>query len=357
MNKSLAWLLNEIDQKIDGRLPSESKKAILAEVQSHLDTGIRARVSNGVDPELAEVEAVKAFGPPQAYVNDLLDLHKIKGSKPKYWWGTTRADKPTIASFFASCIWCILYFPYSMRFGSTPLLQVVGIGCIGAFVVFSFRARRVQILPIAFATPLAFLSAGIVYSLMWLNVWHHGAESTTAIAAWEAKSVSRLEKVRIANIEQKLGDFQVGLAMHFDRMTPSEIDQLTPKSRSILVSALGSQRPESWPTLHPWGLFHGLVVSRLGAHPTDDAIRQWKFGAIQAISSLKQARQESQKEISAIDAAMKRYPLGDIVTNVSQLRNLVWFWFLIGVFLNVVAVGAARLVHSPLAQRIRRGVA
>ena len=357
MSKDSTWLLSEIKKQIDDRLSPEMTQTLLAEVRSHLDTGIRARVADGIEQELAEIEAVSAFGRPEAYVNDLLAIHEGNAGKRKARSGRTKADRSTIVSFLVSCIWCMLYFTCSLRYGSSPVQLALGLVCVGAFAVYSFRARRIQILEIALVTPFAFISAGVLYSLIWLTVWHHGAEINTTISVWEANSVSRLEKTRISQIDKTLASFQVGLTKHFDKMSRSELDHLPPEIHSILLLPLGNFEPQGQPTLHPWGVFHGPVVSQLGRYPVEDAIRQWKYGAVRAIASLKQARVESEREISGIAAAQKIYPLGDIGTNLFQMQRLLWFFLFVGIVLNLISAGIGQLVHSSIGPRIRRRLA
>ena len=212
MSKMVGWLLSEIERKVEGRLSTEEQQSLLDEVASHLDAAIRARIELGTAPEQAEHEAVRAFGKPDAYVDELLAVHEKPVTQKKNWFQKSKPDRPTIAAFCAACLWFPIYGLVELRYGGMHWLAFLGMALVAAFAYFSFRARRVQILSIGLATLGAYFVSILMFSTLWLNLANHGSENVLPIPIWQASAAREAETARIADIDRELADFQRGLS-------------------------------------------------------------------------------------------------------------------------------------------------
>ncbi|MFX8577801.1 permease prefix domain 1-containing protein, partial [Acinetobacter baumannii] len=74
--KRVGWLLTELEHQAGERVSEETRKEILQEVSAHIDSALQARLELGMDPIEAEREAVEQFGPPSAYLDELLRVHE-----------------------------------------------------------------------------------------------------------------------------------------------------------------------------------------------------------------------------------------------------------------------------------------
>jgi hypothetical protein len=167
MGKYASWLITEIEFQMENRLSEESRQALLDEVTSHLDAAIRARLELGMEPIQAEREAVELFGRPEAYVNELLAIHEGASPSSAVKWFWLAGDRRTILTLWLGSI-CATGTTF-LEHGNlhSPFLLLVGVGTAWFLGKYSYRTRRLQLLPIAISTLGIYSVWSAVTMLMW----------------------------------------------------------------------------------------------------------------------------------------------------------------------------------------------
>ena len=170
MGRVTGWLITEIERKTDGRLTDVIRQGILDEVEAHLDAAIRARIELGMETNQAEREAVEVFGTPDIFLTGILAVYESDTEKSKPRESLLRGDPTTIKLLWIGSIWPCLWMawdPWNMR---SPILWCVSCLFVYFFARASYKAKRVQFVPIAISTFGIFLC----WCLIFFATFTHG---------------------------------------------------------------------------------------------------------------------------------------------------------------------------------------
>ena len=263
----VGWLLTEIENQTQGQLPDGARQNLITEVASHLDAAIRARVESGMSPLEAESDAVKAFGPPNDYISDLVNVHNCPATGRQ---GIFRGDRRVMISFWVltlSLITCLLsgIRDHTMR---DPLALAVVFGSV--FAYFSFRSLRIQLIPLAGASVLATVLFMVAATLFWTNLNVYGGGGV--IPNWEIASMREEEQKQVQILKPIVATLKAGVSLHSRYLTESKLATLSPEQNSLALSI-----PEGvgLPTFDHWQASMGARLNLKRAKSIAEANEAW----------------------------------------------------------------------------------
>lgn len=159
MGPHLTNYLSDLQTELNKSFGEDKGALILAEVYSHLDADIQARLELGSLPESVESEAVQAFGPVHAYVRALRKLE------------VPRVYRPFILACLSIPLSLLLAFLFDSVTG-----RVMSYGLLVAvlfYIVTSYLARRVQWRTLLVASALAMAYAVFYHSVTTVAIDGH----------------------------------------------------------------------------------------------------------------------------------------------------------------------------------------
>jgi hypothetical protein len=228
--RRVGWLLTEIERQTAERLSEESRLNLLDEVACHLDAAIQARLELGMTPVEAEREAVDAFGHPQAYVDDLLRIHEGgELEKPKM--SGLKGDRRTMLIFWAMTILSSVSLLIGAKHwsGQVCIASFVVLGPI--FATYSYRARRVQLVPLFLATALGCAMFTLGFTLTWDDLWSHGGMGF--MPKWQAKEEYKSAERALPQIEALIRPLEQRAKLHARYESMAAFWQTTVKGNDV----------------------------------------------------------------------------------------------------------------------------
>jgi len=347
--RQVAWLLVELEHQTNGRLSDESKQLLLDEVAAHLDAAIQARLELGMTPLEAEVEAVEAFGHPQSYVDDLLSVHERSKPTVKNTWYRSgdRRTLITLSILSAFCTVCILTGIPSFE---NPATLIAVLAALPVFAVFSFKARRIQAIPVAIVCAATFITLNLGMSLTWRNLWAHGGTGT--YPQWQMEQLEAHAHSTVAKLDQMLVPLQHRAALHAKyphewNLTGATTDEM----RELLEFPL-EHRIEPRDSSQPgWVTSADRVISYTMAGDPITANILWQRHGVTLFQDVQLEREETIASLNAIHESESAPRLSELLANVSENAIALPVWLLLWMGVNL-SFGGLGLLLSP--QRRRR---
>jgi len=185
VNRQVGWILTEIERQSEKGFSEELRQQLLDEASAHLDAAIQARLEMGVDPDIAAKDAVKEFGSPKEYVDELRKTYQQANR--------TQVTESVSGWSRAALVTLWIWIPYSMiwivcgRFTTAVSLMFAG-AILGApiFAYCSFKSRQILVKAIGLSCLSAYLLLNLCVMTSWHNLWAHGG--TTVVPGWESAS-------------------------------------------------------------------------------------------------------------------------------------------------------------------------
>ena len=355
MSRHVGWLLTEIEHQVDGRLSPASQQALLDEVDGHLDAAIRARLELGMDQEEAEREAVAEFGAPQSYVDQLLAIHERFENRSILVSKESKVHWPTLISFFAGCIWSVIWSILSVNREGSAFMNGIGVLCFASFAFFSYKARRPQVIPIAITTVCAYVAAIVLCSLTCLNLYHFGGQGSIFVS--EAGENRAVNQSIVNNLDPMLVTLRRGLELHDHKLSAAEVNSLSPSDRKLLYSVPVVFPHNSSPVSLTTGPSRREAIRFASTTNFALASSEWHGTGARALGSLSAARESLEKQLVAIEAAEASYPFGILGNTLVAQLGLIPVWFTVGTILNLFVLCLGWLLNMPVVKQWRRRLA
>jgi hypothetical protein len=375
--RRIGWLITEIEKQTEDRLSEESRQHLLDEVECHLDAAVRARLELGMSPIEAEKEAVEAFGHPKAYVDDLLKVHEGIDDKPNqallfrmdpwskvaFWCASVVGGLFLLASYRSSAIWVLL----------------LGVGIsISAFAVASFRARRIQAIPIFGSTLLVYPVIALAFSFCWVNLYAHG-DMGLMPRSEAVRQLARDNRI-LVQLDPLILPLEHHAALHNKFPPPHR----TPASTGDTAAELRFLNPQDgadgWesfdsmveleqiPVAHDipnfsdpsimrtWAPGPGSQITFEKCENIDLADQLWKDTGTPLLDGLRSRRQFVIGEIDRLSGALDSSPLAEFPGMAIQAAAVIPLWFCVFGLINLIFGGLGWFLALPSSVR-RKGIA
>jgi hypothetical protein len=317
--RRIGWLLTEIENQTQGQLSDEARQNLIAEVASHLDTSIRARIDAGMNPLDAEIDAVKSFGPPNDYLTDLLDVHSQgKARTPRLF----RGDRALAISYLLLTLSLMTCLLSGIRDNTMTMLMVIAAIFGSAFAFFSFLSRRIQLIPLAGASIAATVIFMVAATIFWTNLNVYGGMGV--VPNWQIASIRAENQRQIRILRPIVATLEAGVSLHSRYLTESKLASLNPEQQKLAMSI-----PEDvgLPTFNHWRVASDARLVLKPAKSLTQANYAWDSGGHQLLYNL-EPRLDSSEQYIAVTSHLgpKRY-LAELGFNFWQ--NMVAFpaWF------------------------------
>jgi hypothetical protein len=344
--RRVAWLLTELEHQTENRLSDETRHELIAEVSAHLDSAIRARLELGMAPIDAEREAVELFGHPKTYVDELLAIHESAETAPTRPWQWVRGDRATLASFWGAMLFVssFLLSQGAILSHESACLVLLAFACLLAF--FSFRARRIQLFPIALAAMGGYVTLVLAITLSWTtfvaNDYPYG------VPKWKASEVLAQDRSILEEIKQPMAKLQHGLSLHVGKVSSRKIAGMSPADKALFFSS---------PTLTSKSLSMYGELSRaqpeisqilyVPASNGEEASGIWRTTGKQAYSELKRSQAECNLQISGILGTQNQSGAKNFLQNIWSYRTALPLFLTFGLLVNALAGGLGWIIAFP----------
>ena len=319
--RQIGWLLTEIENQTQGQLSDEARKNLITEVASHLDAAIRARIETGMIPLEAESEAVKAFGPPSDYISDLVNVHNRPATGRQ---GIFRWDRRVMISYWVLTLSLITCLLSGIRDNTMRDLLALAVVFGSVFAYFSFRSRRIQLLPIAGASLAASALFMVAATLFWTNLNVYGGGGV--IPNWQIASTRTEDQTQVQILKPIVATLKAGISLHTRNLTESKLASLAPVQRNLALSI-----PEGvgLPTFDHWQASMGGRLNLKRASSLTEANEAWDSVGHRLLYDL-EPRLENTEQFLAVTNHLgpKRY-LSEFAFNIWQntIAFPVWLGF------------------------------